>query len=641
MKLNKIVIQNFKGIEYKELEFNDINEIYGKNAKRKTSVYDAFLWCLFGYDSQDQTNFQIKPFDSDKKTKTTVICHLDKITLKKECSEKWVKKQKTRRLVLDGLETNYFVDGKSINKTKYKATVEEIIDIKIFRLLTDVRYFNESLSWKERRDILFSLYDIDESKIEGFDDIVELLCEEGFEKSKSNLNDELKDINEEIDGIEPRIKEIRSFIKEVEESDLNIDELSEKKKQIELKIQDIQNDSGEQEKRNRLAKIENEIQTKRNIFQKSKNDKLKTLQDSIEEYKRMRSNLSDEIEILTKDFHKQESIMENNQQELVNLRGQFSSILKEKIQIDEICPICEKPFEASKIREITANMKQKRAEKLEAINEQGTNIKLKNGEIYEASLKIKTVIEKKSIQKDELFKKIEGLQKDYDSILAKEPDLSDLEEQKEKLSSDDNKIISSDLESYKSQLQEIEKQIEIINDTATIIKNNKDYQERISEIQEEEVSLINKQTEILNKIDKINIFITNKTLHIEKEVSKLFKIATFKLFHQNYGDNDTQREVCETMVNGVIYNSLNNAMKIQVGIDIIKTLQDHYDFRAPLWIDNRESVTTIPDLDCQIISLYVLQEFEGMTEEEVKEFYDKFFEKKHELTPELMIYLFD
>ena len=40
-------------------------------------------------------------------------------------------------------------------------------------------------------------------------------------------------------------------------------------------------------------------------------------------------------------------------------------------------------------------------------------------------------------------------------------------------------------------------------------------------------------------------------------------------------------------------------------IIIIRTLQSHYGFTCPVWIDNRESVVQIPEMDCQIISLIV------------------------------------
>lgn len=50
---------------------------------------------------------------------------------------------------------------------------------------------------------------------------------------------------------------------------------------------------------------------------------------------------------------------------------------------------------------------------------------------------------------------------------------------------------------------------------------------------------------------------------------------------------------------------LNNAMKINAGLDIINTLTDYYNFKAPIFIDNRESVNEIVDVESQVINLIV------------------------------------
>jgi hypothetical protein len=64
-------------------------------------------------------------------------------------------------------------------------------------------------------------------------------------------------------------------------------------------------------------------------------------------------------------------------------------------------------------------------------------------------------------------------------------------------------------------------------------------------------------------------------------------------------------ECCEASINGVPYSDLNGAGKIQAGCDIIRTLSKKYGIIAPVFIDNRESVTLLPEMDCQIISLIV------------------------------------
>ena len=64
-------------------------------------------------------------------------------------------------------------------------------------------------------------------------------------------------------------------------------------------------------------------------------------------------------------------------------------------------------------------------------------------------------------------------------------------------------------------------------------------------------------------------------------------------------------ECCETTYKGVDYSDLNNAARINAGLDIINTLCAMNDKTAPVIIDNAESVTNILPTDSQMICLIV------------------------------------
>lgn len=50
---------------------------------------------------------------------------------------------------------------------------------------------------------------------------------------------------------------------------------------------------------------------------------------------------------------------------------------------------------------------------------------------------------------------------------------------------------------------------------------------------------------------------------------------------------------------------MNSGARINAGIDIINTLSNHYEIKAPIFIDNRESTTRLIDTESQIINLVV------------------------------------
>ena len=61
IKLKKLAIKNFKGIDKLEFAFDGNARVKGQNASGKTTLYDAYLWLLYGKDSLDQKDFDIKP----------------------------------------------------------------------------------------------------------------------------------------------------------------------------------------------------------------------------------------------------------------------------------------------------------------------------------------------------------------------------------------------------------------------------------------------------------------------------------------------------------------------------------------------------------------------------------------------------
>ncbi len=62
---------------------------------------------------------------------------------------------------------------------------------------------------------------------------------------------------------------------------------------------------------------------------------------------------------------------------------------------------------------------------------------------------------------------------------------------------------------------------------------------------------------------------------------------------------------CEVCCNGIPYNSLNNSMQINIGLDLINTLAEHYKVTAPIFVDNAEAVVKLLPTKGQQIRLYV------------------------------------
>ena len=113
--------------------------------------------------------------------------------------------------------------------------------------------------------------------------------------------------------------------------------------------------------------------------------------------------------------------------------------------------------------------------------------------------------------------------------------------------------------------------------------------------------------ECLEAIEKMLFLIDEysryKTSFVEDSINGLFRIARFRLFREQANGGIEDR--CDVVHDGVPYISVNNGMKINLGIDIINTLSVAYGVRVPLFVDNAESVTQLEKCGSQIIRLVV------------------------------------
>ena len=131
----------------------------------------------------------------------------------------------------------------------------------------------------------------------------------------------------------------------------------------------------------------------------------------------------------------------------------------------------------------------------------------------------------------------------------------------------------------------------------------RDITKRINELEQEQQRLINEKNLVDETAFLLDEFVKAKVEMLEDTINKHFTITTFKM--ANVLVNGSVEDCCETMVEGVPYRSLNNAARINAGIDIINALTKYYKINAPVFIDNAEAVTNFINCNSQTIKLIV------------------------------------
>lgn len=233
MKLITLTLENFKGIQSFSLDANGQNvDVYGSNGCGKSTLFDAFTWLLFGKNSHDEKDFGIKTLDEKGEVipridhqVTAVIEHDGRqIELTRTYKEKWRKQRGAAEAVMVGNTTEYAYGpvgaATPISAGEYAKAINGLIDEKIFKLITDPLYFNERLSWQERRQLLMQLCgDVTNEEIvkanADLEEVLDLAAGRDMETTKKGVRAAIRATNKEKDEIGPRIDECRKGLVDI------------------------------------------------------------------------------------------------------------------------------------------------------------------------------------------------------------------------------------------------------------------------------------------------------------------------------------------------------------------------------------------------------------------------------------------
>src|SRR5690606_2143404 len=274
--LKTLTLINFKGAKHISIDFEDVTNIYGANGTCKTTIFDAFTWLLFGKDSQDRKDFDIKPIDStgntiqkiENEVEGVLIVNGDPLTIKRIHREKWVKKRGSSDSEFAGNETVYFWDEVPMQAKEFTAKINDLLDESVFKLISNPLAFN-NLKWQDRRKVLTDIartITVD-YVANGLEHILQLTEKKTIRELQLENSHKVKKVKEELKQIPTRIDEVQKskpvplLYKELEEEmTLRESEL----KDIDLQLQDSsqQNQSFLEQKKaaqNAIFELESQI----------------------------------------------------------------------------------------------------------------------------------------------------------------------------------------------------------------------------------------------------------------------------------------------------------------------------------------------------------------------------------------------
>lgn len=657
IKLKRLVIQNFKGCTERTVEFSHRTLIAGMNSTGKTTILDAFMWLLFGKDSAGNTSFKIRPEDEQGNridnveimVEGTLDVNGKEVTLKKVQKQIWRKRPNSDITELQGNENLFEINGYPKPEKDYKGYISELVEEKIFRLITNPKAFIV-LPWKEQREILMCLVDdvLDVDIAESDNRFTALVPE----LEQASPDDIRKKYTKALNIWKKKQVEIPARIDEVSKqmADVDVAELELKANAIREQIADAecQQENSELALKeydrvsSELFQVKGEMRAISDKACELLEEKRRNIQKRKDETQRGFDESRQMIRMCELDIERLQTSIERKEAEKIRLQGDWKA---EKAKVfpeyegfpkfdGDICPTCGQALPDDMKQENLAAYEERKRQhladyevskeafesgkknRMNQINEEGKLVVAGIKKAYEELERTKAGLEQ--AKKDSMkFNKEESIAMEELRKLPNQPDLSDNQEYEalqlrysrleENLRSMDNGAdyrsqIKKKISGLREELSEVEKEI--------ASADNSKIEERIEALQAEQREVSQKVADQEKMLCMLDAFIQAKMEKVAWDINKHFKYVAFRLFKEQI--NGGIVPTCEIKHVEQSRGDINEGHKILAGLDIISTLSELYSVSAPVFVDGAESINDfrIPDMDCQMVLLKVSDDTE-------------------------------
>lgn len=630
MRIEKITIENFQGIEHMEMVLDGKNcKIYGDNASGKTTIANAITWLLYGESLDQAVKYDPRPVYNGKKQYNIITSVTMDIThnseyyeLKKEQVELTKTNKETLETSNAGDKVYYYINDVPKIKKDFEYALTEICDKPLFKVLIDPFYFCQSLKWEDRRELLISICggvkddDVFNDAEEDFSILKDmLLIKEGSDQLREvkelseKTSKEIREIKKEVENIVIRVAEVKGMMPAL------TDELAETIKAENINYEAQLKEVGEQiedaltggdtklfdkftGKSTELQKFETDQERKHAKEYTDYTRKMESYNNDIKRYDEELVTLQAKLSLLNEEIEKKKKIRNN--------------ILREYTEVDESefksydnCQLCGHPLLDEQIEEARIKFEEEKENKKKELKNKGEK---------EASIK----------QINELSEKIKYTDNKIEEMLSRrkaqvffrgnltppeKPELNQIPEYLE-LSHEVARLRAKVKNKKVSEIKELRQKQEEL--TSLINANNKELQAyelaakskaRLSTLQEKQKERTSDYQALL-KVERLcKEFEEMKNALILNKINSLFTGIQFELSEKL--KNGEVREACNIYLNGAPYNTANNALKINSGLQIIEAIAKYYNIEMPVIIDNAESVVNLQRINNQMIMLIV------------------------------------
>lgn len=627
IELKSLDLVHFKCFPKLHLDFHEgVNSLFGANAAGKTSVYDALTWLLFDKDSAGHSRPAVKPTGAPAGAmpEVTAILEVDgePIKLRKVLREKWEKPRGSSIERYAGDTRDYYIDDVPLAENAYKRHIAELIDEQQFKLLTDV-WAVTRMHWKDRRTLLAEICGLPEDKqllaaAPQFTELNEKVGRRTVDEYKSVLVKQRKDMNANLNTLPVRVDECSRMVTELESLDFaaahsESDRLQAERERVQGELVKLANNTLVAQARNELGALQNQLRE----LEAENNAHLASQRVPVEDETPVLTAALDrakcEADRLTRTVARETDYITTGENCLNDYRARWRAIDAEEFT-ETVCPTCHQPLPAEQVAEAREAFAAHQQQRKDTLLEDSKFVKRGIAAAQERLASAETAL--KSAQ-DEVQKAQIALDSYTPPVITEPENLPDYDRRRnaiQMLITDTEKRLdrlNSDTAAEKTRLETEHAELtrRKLESDAVLAKEQTlaDTRRRIADLQAEQRTAAAEVEQMDRLIAMCEEFTRYRVQAITESVNSNFRLTRWRLFTEQV--NGGLVDCCEPMdMNGSTFEGTNNAMQINIGMDIIDTLSAHFGRRVPLFVDNAESVTHLQPIGSQVVRLVVSEQ---------------------------------
>lgn len=641
LTITRMTIENFKGIRHMTVDLAPKQtQITGANGTGKSSIVDAFCWCMFNRDAAGNAPgsdaFREKPLGDDGKeihnldTSVEMICTLDgsPFNVKRVQRENWVKRRGATQPTYSGNVSTYWINEVEVKQNEFKERISQIASEELFRLLGTLSAFN-ALEWKKRRQQLINLSDTDVDGMLLSTDEYRPIADEcaqrgiGVDDLRKVLISQRKLANDELKAFPIRIDEARrnlpTFGKtEIADAQYIVNDTTRDIERIDASIAEAMSQSGAESLKTQRYALEAELVSHRQRLRADMEHIRREIKSEMDLCRRMQVGASTGLTTARNKVSDLQGRVQKEEAKRQQLRAQYTAAYEAQYtgSVNTICPTCGQTIPEDQVinaqnaaREEFALM---RKQNLASIKTAGQASAAAIAEMQQEIERNQALIVERQQELEKLTSRIAELEKQLAGVpsepdYSKEPRIAEIESQLEKLKSDMQESPETKVTNLKQRRDEL---VEIVRRNNAILARRDaaiETEQRIKALEHAQREAADDVGELETKLILLEKFVMDRCAALESSINDKFPTLRWKLFDIQI--NGAIVDTCVCMIpcsSGLVsYESANTAAQVNADVEIVNVLSEHYGVNIPLFIDNSERVNTLASTDSQLITLAV------------------------------------